>query len=78
MNTFKSGDRIEVIASDAHYTAGQQGTVKGATRDLVFVVLDQQPELPRDSVVIDIVGDKMRVACIFRTSEIRPVVTLSA
>jgi hypothetical protein len=78
MNTFKSGDRVEVIASDAHYTAGQQGTVKGASRDLVFVVLDKQPQLPRGSVVIDVVGDKTRVACTFRASEFRHVITPTA
>jgi hypothetical protein len=75
MKGFKPGDRVEVIASDEHCTTGEQGMVKSASRDLVFVVLDKQPDLLRDVVIVDMVGNQTRIASAFRTSEIRHVVT---
>jgi hypothetical protein len=77
MAGFKPGDRVEVIASDEYYTTGQQGMVKSTSRDLVFVVLDNQPALLRGVVIVESVAGAMRVASAFRLSEIRPVVTLT-
>jgi hypothetical protein len=76
--SFKPGDRVEVIRSDGHYTAGQQGTVRDISGDLVFVQLDHQPELPGAVTVIDFSGDKAQVKSAFLPSEIRHVVTPSA
>ena len=78
ISRFLAGDRVEIIASDRYHIAGQQGTVKSASRDLVFVVLDRQPDLSPRVVIIDIVGDETRVASVFRSSEIRLVITPSA
>jgi hypothetical protein len=78
MDTFKSGERVEVIESDAHSTVGQQGTVKSVSRDLVFVLLDIQSDLLRGVVIIDYVGDEARITTAFRPRELRHITTLSA
>jgi len=75
---FQAGERVEVIASDGYHTAGQQGTVKSASHDLVFVVLDKQPDLLPGIVIVDVFGGERRVASVFTSSEIRHVVIASA
>jgi len=75
---FQAGERVEVIESPAAYIVGQRGTVKSVSRDLVFVVLDRQPELPNDVVIIDYVGTETRITTAFRPSELRHAVATSA
>ena len=71
-DTFKPGDRVEVIAS------GLRGTVTSTDNASILVELDQQPERPGAMTIIDMSGDRAIVTTVFDASQIRRIAIPSA